>query len=163
MEGYERLACAFRDYRAEPENETIRMKCLVYAGVLSHYTGDCMMPLHTTKDYDGKRKDTGGFQQKGIHAKIDGFPEKNGITAEEISRGLKAEAIPDVWAYVQRRIEESHKFVEKSYEIDAAGGFSKPTPESRAFILERCRAGAQFTMDLWLSAWELSAKMPAPY
>ena len=76
MEDYERLACAFYDLRAEPDNETIRMKCLVYAGVLSHYTGDCMMPLHTTKDYDGKKKDMGGFLQKGIHAKIDGFPRR---------------------------------------------------------------------------------------
>ena len=64
------------------------MKCLIYGGILSHYTGDCMMPLHTTKDFDGKRKDMGGFLQKGIHAKIDGFPEKNGFTSEQIGRGL---------------------------------------------------------------------------
>ena len=163
MEEYERLACAFYDLRAEPENETVRMKCLVYAGVLSHYTGDCMMPLHTTKDYDGKKKDGGGFQQKGIHAKIDGFPEKNNFTAEEISRGLKAEPIEDVWAYVQKRMEESHTFIEKSYELDAAGAFDKPTPESREFIMKRCRAAAQFTMDMWLNAWLKSAKLPAHY
>jgi hypothetical protein len=163
MENFERLACAFRDLRAEPDNETIRMECLVYAGVLSHYTGDCMMPLHTTKDYDGKKMDKGGFLQKGIHAKIDGFPEKNGFTAEQIGRGLHAEAKDDVWAYVQKRIEESHTFIEKSYQLDAAGAFEHATPESSAFIMERCRAGAQFTMDMWLNAWLKSAKMPAPY
>ncbi len=163
MEDYERLACAFYDLRAEPDNETVKMKCLVYAGVLAHYTGDCMMPLHTTKDYDGKRKDMGGFLQKGIHAKIDGFPEKNGFTAEEIGRGLHAEAIDDVWAYVQKRIEESHTFVEKCYEIDKAGCFDKPTPESREFILKQCRAAAQFTMDMWYNAWLKSAKMPPHY
>jgi hypothetical protein len=68
-----------------------------------------------------------------------------------------------VWAYVQQRIEESHTFVEKSYAIDAAGGFDKPTPESREFILQRCRAAAQFTMDMWLNAWLKSATMPAHY
>lgn len=163
MENYERLACAFYDLRHDPNNETIKMKCLVYAGVLSHYTGDCMMPLHTTKDYDGKKKAGGGFEQKGIHAKIDGFPEKNGFTAEEIGRGLHAEPIEDVWAYVQKRIQESHTFIEKSYELDLAGAFDKPTPESRAFIMERCRAAAQFTMDMWLNAWLKSAKLPAHY
>jgi hypothetical protein len=163
MEEYDRLAVAFRDLRAEPDNETVRMKCLIYAGILSHYTGDCMMPLHTTKDYDGKKKDMGGFLQKGIHAKIDGFPEKNGFTSEQIGRGLHAEPIADVWAYVQKRIEESHTFVEKSYELDAAGAFDKATPESTEFILARCRAGAQFTMDLWLNAWLKSANMPAPF
>jgi hypothetical protein len=163
MEDYERLACAFHDLRAEPDNETVRMKCLVYGGVLSHYTGDCMMPLHTTKDYDGKKKDMGGFLQKGIHAKIDGFPEKNNFTAEEIGRGLHAQPIDDVWAYVQKRIAESHSFIEKSYELDAAGAFDKPTPESREFIMQRCRAAAQFTMDMWLNAWLKSANMPAPY
>jgi hypothetical protein len=163
MEDYERLARAFADVRAQPENETVKMKCIVYAGVLSHYTGDCMMPLHTTKDYDGKRKDMGGFQQKGIHAKIDGYPEKNGFTAEEIGRGLHAVPVEDVWAYVQKRIEESHTYIEKCYEIDKAGGFDNPTPESREFIMQRCRAAAQFTMDMWLNAWLASAKMSVHY
>ncbi|HEV8060404.1 MAG TPA: S1/P1 nuclease [Gemmataceae bacterium] len=163
MEEYERLAIAFSHQRAEPENETIKMKCLVYAGILSHYTGDCMMPLHTTKDYDGKKNDKGGFSQKGIHAKIDGFPEKNGFTAEEIGRGLLAEPKDDVWVYVQQRIQESRTFIEKSYRLDAAGAFEKATPESRQFIMERCRAGAQFTMDMWLNAWLKSAKMPPSF
>jgi hypothetical protein len=71
--------------------------------------------------------------------------------------------IEDVWAYVQKRIQESHTFIEKSYELDLAGAFDKPTPESRAFIMDRCRAAAQFTMDMWLNAWLKSAKMPAHY
>ena len=116
------------------------MECLVYAGILSHYTADCMMPLHTTKDYDGKKKANGGFSQKGIHAKIDGFPEKNGFTAEEIGRGLHAEAKDDVWTYVQQRIQESRTFIEKCYQLDAAGAFDNATPESRQFIMGRCRA-----------------------
>lgn len=159
MEGYDRLMCAFRDLRGAPDNETIRMKCIVYAGTLAHYTGDCMMPLHTTKDYDGKRRDKGGFEQKGIHAKIDGFPEKNGFTAEELSRGLHAQDITDVWAYIQKRIQESYKHIDRCYTLDQAGAFDNPTGESKGFILDRCRQGVQFTMDIWYSAWLASAKM----
>ena len=84
LENYDRLSCAFTDLRADPENAAIRAKCLVYAGVLAHLTGDSAMPLHTTRDYDGRTQDK--MAQKGIHARIDGFPEKHGITAEEVTR-----------------------------------------------------------------------------
>jgi hypothetical protein len=163
MEDFDRLCCAFYDYRAQPNNETVRMKCLVYAGNLAHFTGDAVMPLHTTRDYDGKRAADGTVTQRGIHAKIDAFPEKNGLTPEEIARGLEPRQIDDMWAYVLARINESHAHVARCYELDAAAAFDKPTAESRAFILERCRAGAQFTMDLWYNTWLRSAKMRPPY
>jgi hypothetical protein len=163
MEHYDRLSCAFYDHRAGPKSAVIQNKCVVYAGVLAHYTGDCAMPLHTTRDYDGKTAKDGTKLQKGIHAKIDAFPEKHGLTAEVIARGLKPRKIDDVWAHVLERVKESHKLVEKCYELDKAGAFDKPTRESRQFILDRCRAAAQLTMDLWYTAWLRSAKMPKPY
>jgi hypothetical protein len=162
MENYDRLSCAFFDYRADPENKAAQAKCLVYAGNLAHFTGDCSMPLHTTRDYDGRTVD-GKVKQKGIHARIDGFPEKNGITAEEMARGLKAKQIDDVWKYVLKMIDDSHGQIDKCYELDEAGAIDKPTEDSRKFILGRCRVGAQFTMDLWYSAWLRSEKMPKPY
>jgi hypothetical protein len=163
MENFDRLSCAFYDLRQEPDNPAVKAKCLVYAGVLSHLTGDCSMPLHTTRNYDGRKGEDGKFKQRGIHAKIDAFPERNGLTAEEMMRDLKARSIDEVWPYVVKRIKESHELVEKCYELDRAGAFDKPTEESRKFILERCRAGAQFTADLWYTAWLRSAKMPKPY
>ena len=161
MENFDRLTVAFFDHRQAKDDEAIRAKCLVYAGVLSHFTGDSAMPLHTTRDYDGRR-DAGGKVtiQKGIHAKIDGFPEKQGITAEEIARGLKAKKIEDVWKHVLERIDESHKLIDTCYGLDKKRAFTRPTKESRAFILERCRVAAQFTMDLWYTAWLRSEKLP---
>src|SRR5262249_9765352 len=114
-------------------------------------------------NYDGKRDKDGKMQQKGIHAKIDAFPERHGLTAEEIGRGIKAKQIEDVWDHVLKTIDESHKLVEKCYDLDLAGAFDKPTKESREFILKRCKAGAQFTADLWYTAWLRSAKMPRHY
>jgi hypothetical protein len=163
LENYDRLSCAFKDFRDDPNNEAVRMKCLVYAGILSHFTGDAAMPLHTSRDYDGRKGPEGKLVQRGIHAKIDAFPEKNNLTAEEIARGLEPRKIDDVWAHVIKFIHESHTHVNKCYELDAAGAIDKPTPESREFILSRCRAGAQLTMDLWYSAWLRSEKMPAHY
>jgi hypothetical protein len=163
MENYDRLSCAFYDYRADPNNPAIQMKCLVYAGVLSHYTGDACMPLHTTRDYDGRKGPDGKLVQRGIHAKIDAFPEKNMLTPEEICRGLEAKNIEDMWPYVLKTINESHTHIDRCYDLDKAGTFDKPTPESREFILQRCRTAAQFTMNLWYSAWLRSKNMPPHY
>jgi len=163
MENFDRLSCAFYDHRQDSRDDSVKAKCLVYAGVLAHFTGDCAMPLHTTRDYDGRPGADGKTTQRGIHARIDSFPEKFGLTAEEITRGLKARQIDDVWEHVLKTMRESHKHVDRCYELDRAGAFDKPTDESRKFILERCRAGAQLTMDLWYTAWLRSAKMPKHY
>jgi hypothetical protein len=163
MENYDRLSCAFADYRGDPKSLAIQAKCLVYAGVLAHFTGDCVMPLHTTRDYDGKKDSDGKLVQKGIHARLDAFPERNGLAVEEICRGLEAKQIDDVWAHVVKTIQESHTHVNKCYDMDAAGAFERPTAESRSFVLQRCSVGAQLTMDLWYSAWQRSSKMSSPY
>ena len=163
-EGYDRLMCAFYDYRQDPANPAVAMKAIVYAGNLAHYTTDAAMPLHTTRDYDGKKQSDGKILQKGIHAKLDGFPELNGFTTEDICRGLQAQAIEgDVFEYIVAFIRESHRNIEEAYRLDAAEAFSKPTEESKKFVLARCRAGAQFTMDIWYTAWIRSEKMPAHY
>ena len=140
MENYDRLCCSFKDLRAAPDDPDVRARCLVYAGILAHYTCDLAMPLHTTRDYNGKNKD-GEILQRGIHAKIDGFPEKFGLKKEEMGQGLQAQSLPNVWAGTLKMIRESHQHVERCYELDAAGAFDTPTAESRKFILERCRAG----------------------
>ena len=160
MEYCEKLTVAFYDYRKAPNNPAIPMKCLVYGGTLAHYTGDAAMPLHTTRDFDGKNQPDGTVKQKGIHAKLDGFPEKNKFTPEEVCRGLEAKRLDDVWLHVQKFIAESHTHVEKCYEFDATGAFDNPTESSRAFVLTRVRAGAQLTLDLWYNAWLRSEKLP---
>jgi hypothetical protein len=163
MEHFDRLTCAFYDLRQDPRNEAIKMKCLVYAGVLAHYTGDVAMPLHTTRDYDGKKLPDGTVIQKGIHAKIDAFPERFGFTPEEIGRDLSPKEIDDVWKHVVATIHESHKHVDRCYQLDQTDAFEKPTEESRAFIMDRCRVAAQLTMDVYYTAWKKSANFKPPY
>jgi hypothetical protein len=162
-EGFERLACAFSDHRKHPEDESIRIKCLVYGGWLAHYTTDASMPLHTTINYDGIKQADGSIKQKGIHAKLDGFPEKFELSAVEIGRGLELQPVEDVWKHTLAFLNESHTHIDKSYELDAAGAFDTPTDASRTFVLDRCRAGAKFTAEIWLAAWKKSEKLPNPY
>jgi hypothetical protein len=189
MEHFDRLSVAFYDYRQILEKEkklqiaganakqedreaiaaerkAIEMKCVVYAGVLAHYAGDAAMPLHTTVDYDGRTKQKGPDGKKlqvGIHAKLDGFPENHGLSAEELGRGLEAKAIEDVWKHIDATIRESFRHVDRCYELDAAGGFDKPNPDSHKFVVERCRFGSQLIMDLYYTAWQRSTKLPPSY
>jgi hypothetical protein len=164
IEGYERLMCAFYDYRKESSHPAVAMKAIVYAGNLAHYTGDASMPLHTTRNYDGKPGPDGGVVQKGIHANVDAFPERNRFQPEEVCRGLTARAIDgDVFIHVVNFLKESHTHVEECYRLDAAGAIVTPTDESRRFIMARCRAGAQLTMDLWYTAWLRSENLPPHY
>ena len=163
LEGYEKLACCFQDWREKPEDLVRQWRCLVYAGSLAHYAGDCAMPLHTTKDYDGRVREGKPTQQKGIHARLDAFPEKHGITVDEIFQGLKLEPTDNTWARILAEFRASHRLVDETYRLDAAGGFQDPSSESRAFVLARCQAAARLTADLWIAAWEKSKTLPKPY
>lgn len=163
LEGFEKLACCFQDLREKPDDPVRQWRCLVYAGSLAHYAGDCAMPLHTTKDYDGRVREGKPPLQKGIHARLDAFPEKHGITIDDISQGLKLEPVENPWGRMVAEFRSSHRLVDEAYRLDAAGGFQDPGPESRAFVLQRCRAASRFTAELWVAAWEKSKSLPKPY
>lgn len=163
QENYERLACAFLDYRQDPNSEIVRWKCIVYGGNLAHYTTDASMPLHSTIHFDGRVAKDGTKTQTGIHAKLDGFPEKFKITSEEMARGVEPKKVTDVWKHTEAFLKESFTHIDKAYEFDKAGAFVTPTDESRAFVLGRCKAGAQLTAEVWWAAWVKSGTLPAPY
>ena len=153
VEGYERLMIAFRDYRNDPESENIKRRIVVYAGWMAHYSEDCAMPLHTTKDYDGRNTAGGTVEQKGIHGRIDAYPEKNGLTAEKIAEGLAPKDATNVWPLIVDAIKASHTHVDECYKLDAAGAFDRDPEAGRELMLERTRAAAKLTLDLWYSAW----------
>lgn len=103
------------------------------------------------------------MQQKGIHAKIDGFPETFGLSWEEMARDLELRPVDDSWEHILGVLRESRTHIERCYELDLEGAFDRPTPASRDFILARCRAAAQFTGEMWLAAWRKSAAVKQPY
>ena len=138
MENYEKLVVGFYDYRKSPDqhldpDEVPRPRRACWPTTPATPRCRSTPPATTT----AASRPTARVKQKGIHAKIDGFPEKNKMTPEEVCRGLEAKTIDDVWAHVNSFIAESHTHIPKCYELDAAGAFDKPTDESRAFILAR--------------------------
>lgn len=153
IEGYERLLLAFRDYRNAPDSEIVKKRVIVYAGWLSHYCADAAMPLHTTRDYDGRNTAGGAVEQKGIHGRIDAYPEKNGITVEQLADGLVAKDALNAWPLIVDAIKASHTHVDECYKLDANGAFDRDPEAGRPLMLERTRAAAKLTLDLWYSAW----------
>ena len=170
-EWYGRLTLAFAEHRRWPKDSRIKAKALYVAGVLAHYTEDAAQPLHTTIHFDGRAKADGKSPHSGIHGKVDALPEKIGLTAAEVARGMKpVEAFPQGGAFTAAMtfIRESHAKVDLVYKLEGklpaedAPVPAKVDPEVRAFALERARAAAGFTARVWYSAWAHSAKLRLP-
>jgi hypothetical protein len=155
-EGCERLQLAFQAVRREPKSEEAWHRAVCYAGWLAHYCQDACMPLHTTVNYDGKPGPGGGQVQRGIHARLDGYPEKNGFTPDLLAENQSAEQVADVWTRINAALRGSFEKVGECYALDAAGGFSTRPEQARDFVLQRARLSAKLTADLWLTAWEKS-------
>ncbi|KKL90411.1 hypothetical protein LCGC14_1904960 [marine sediment metagenome] len=162
VEWTQRLTIAFAEHRKWPGNPRIRAKCLVYAGLLSHYAQDACQPLHTTIHYDGRAKADGSSPRSGVHAKVDALLHKLKATG----KAVKPAAYKDLFAAVIGQIRRSHKLVDRVYELaDKLPAPDDPLPADSpvaAFAAERLSAAEQFTASLYLTAWTNSAKVELP-
>lgn len=158
----ERLTVAFAEHRKWPDNPYVRSKCLIYAGILAHYSEDMCQPLHLTIHFDGKKQEDGSKLHEGIHEKIDALPETLKIDPDEMARGLAVAPIDSLMPEVIDQFERSFKLVEKVYSL--GGRYPnygqedwKMDEEVIAFANERTRESARFTASLFLTAWRNSA------
>jgi hypothetical protein len=162
----QRLTMTFAEARQYPENKEIQTKALVYAGLLSHYSGDAAMPLHTTIHHDGRANTDGSSPKSGIHARIDSLIEKvkpQRVAASPIS------PFDNLLAGIEGEIKSSHTQIDRAYALEPQlpkesdmPPLWKPSPEVAAFTNERMEAGSRFTARLFLTAWRDSAKIKLP-
>lgn len=166
MEWTERLTMAFAEYRRWPENPQIRQKCLLYAGMLSHYAGDLCMPLHTTIHHNGRALPNGESPKTGIHHKVDALIERLSFSPQTLAKGQKIMPFKDLWAGINEELSRSNRLVEDVYRLEPmlppTQGPMMPNPAVYDFALERGRAGARFVAQLYLTAWENSARVQLP-
>ena len=167
----QRLTISFAEARKFPENRLIQNKILVFAGILAHYAGDATMPLHTSWHHDGRLKADKKSLRTGIHLKVDSLIEKIAFSDLELSQNQKIGPLDDLWAGIEAEINAAHAQVERTYALesqlppDPNGKDIKnwvPTPQIRAFTLERARAATRFCAQLFLTAWRDSAKTKLP-
>lgn len=166
---YQRLVVAFREYRRlqreSKPTDAVEQNIIFYAGWLGHYVADGANPMHTTVQYNGWVGDNpnGYTTAKNFHYEFEtGFVQR---AQQYLAFGdlLKdpvrlQHPFQDYVAYLRA----SHALVDKSYQLEKAGAFKDTgTAEGREFVRERLAAGAQELLNLWYTAWEVSAE-PLP-
>jgi hypothetical protein len=166
-EVWERLKSAMRDYRKlkEDHKDTKPVECEIVflAGWLGHYVGDGSQPLHTTIQYNGWTgpNPNGYTTEHKIHAQFESVFVSANIKPAEVAPLIAAKPVVlgDVFTDYMAYLRHTNSLVEKTYQLEKAGGFAGAgTQEGRAFTEERLAAGATELRDMIYSAWVKSAE-----
>ena len=168
IEATERLALSFAEHRKYPQNSYIQQKCLVYAGLLGHYSEDVCQPLHVTLHHNGRVNANGEvIAHKGIHYKVDAIIEHVGFTSEQLTNGLQIQALDDLRKDVLTVVLTKHAEVTRLYELAdqfPSENEAEPTlsPEVADFVKHMAVSATQFTAQLYLTAWQMSKDITFP-
>ena len=171
-EVWERLKSDMRDYRrlvaANGDLAPVKTVILFEAGWLGHYVGDGSQPLHVTINYNGWVEPTnpnGYTTDHKIHSQFETVYVSANIKPAEVAPMVsvsKPVVIDDEWTQYLDYLHHSSSLVEKTYQLDKAGGFTDSgTPAAKTFTEERLAAGAIELRNLIYSAWIHSAD-PVP-
>jgi len=163
QEIYERLKVGLREYRklvaANQDTKPVETAILFYAGWLGHYVGDGSQPLHDTIQYNGWTgpNPNGYTTEHKIHAQFETMFVMAAAKPADVAplvAAAKPKVLNDEWADYMEYLRHSNSLVEKTYQLEKAGGFNGTgTPESVAFLDERLAAGAIELRDLIYTAW----------
>ncbi len=149
MEVFGRLKAAFREYRhlrySTSQPSPLRGRSSFTPDGSGHYVGDGSQPLHTTVSYNGwvGPNPSHYSTEPGIHWRFEGPYVAANIHANDFARMVHApEHLADPFHQYLEYLEDSHKLVERVYELDQAGGFKeKGSPEARTFTEQRLAGG----------------------
>jgi len=172
-EVWERLKAALRQYRAmtaaHQDTRPVEQAILFYAGWLGHYVGDGSQPLHTSIQYNGWTgpNPNGYTTDHKIHSQFEGAFVAATMHAPDVQKQMTpATAINgDIFDAYVAYLRHTATFVEKTYQLEKAGGFTgQGSDESRQFTTARLAAGASMLRDMIYSAW-VSSGIPVndPY
>ena len=187
-EVYERLVCAFFDYRLvtgdipaiagvdmEPMTKAdlpqIKEAALYYAGWLGHYVGDGSMPLHASIHIHGwagpsnpNSYNTRGSIHHQFEALADDAIAADKVTAKEVEGYIPApHPLGDSFSETLDYLRREGAYAEQVYRLDKQGGLTGTgTPEADEFIAQRMAEGSAMLRDLIYSAWLQSKLLQAP-
>ena len=167
-EVWERLKTDLREYRSllasNGDLSGVETVILYEAGWLGHYVGDGSQPLHVTINYNGWAEKTNPHDyttEHHIHSQFESVYVTANIKRDEVAPLVavsQPQRIDEEWTQYLDYLHHSNSLVEKTYQLEKAGGFTAAgTPEARSFTDERLAAGAIELRDLIYSAWVHSA------
>jgi len=166
VEWTQRLTVAFAEHRRWPDNMDIRIKCLVYAGLLAHYAEDLTQPLHLTIHWDGRAKDDGNSPRSGIHNKVDALLGKLQADPCSVAKGWTAQPLGELLPAVLAEIARGRALIDGVYELEAQlPGMEEPLDANGKvadFARGRLDAAGKFLASLYLTAWLDSQKITLP-
>lgn len=164
-EATDQLTLALAEYRKWPEHPYIQNKCLVYAGVLAHFAQELCQPLNLTIFWNG-RGDDGKPKNTRIHEKIDSLVQELGFTPSEIALGAKPVAADSLMGTIMQQVAESRIHIDQALALEKdvmpRDVDLKKLDGVRKFTLQQAKAAAEFTADLYLTAWKKSATVRLP-
>jgi hypothetical protein len=170
LEVWQRLKSAMRDYRAlktdHKDTKPVECEIVFLAGWLGHYVADGSQPLHTTIQYNGWTgpNPNGYTTAHKIHAQFESVFVTDNVKPADVAPLIAAKPVVlgDVFADYMAYLRHSNSLVEKTYQLEKAGGFAGAgTPAGKAFTEERLAAGATELRDMIYTAWVKSAD-PVP-
>ncbi len=166
-EVFERLKVGMREYRkllaAGEDTKPAEMAILYYAAWLGHYVADGSQPLHVTIQYNGWTgpNPNGYTTEHKIHSQFESVFVSANVKPSDVAPLVAAaqpKVLTDEWTDYIDYLRHSGTLVEKTYQLEKAGGFTDAgTPEGKAFAEERLAAGAIQLRDMIYTAWVRSA------
>jgi hypothetical protein len=166
-EVWQRLKVGMREYRkllaAGEDTKPAETAVVYYAAWLGHYVADGSQPLHVSIQYNGWNgpNPNGYTTEHKIHSLFESIYVTQNIKPADIAPLVAAaqpKVLGDEWTDYMAYLRHSATLVEKTYQIEKAGGFAGGgTPEGKAFTEERLAAGAIELRDMIYTAWVRSA------
>jgi hypothetical protein len=170
-EYYERAKAAMREYRglvaAKKDTKPVEAEIVFLCGIMGHFVADGSQPLHATIQYNGwtGENPNGYTADHRIHAQFESeFVSANVTPMKDVAPLIAKQPVVlgDVFEDYVKYLRHSESLVEKTYQLEKAGGFTGAgSPESRAFVDERLAAGATELRDIIYTAWVRSGD-PVP-
>jgi hypothetical protein len=131
-------------------------------GYWAHFVEDASQPMHVSVHYNGwgaGPNPEGFVTTPGLHAKF----ESAFVNANVRQADIEAQIVPfhhcddTVLACTGQYLSTTNQLVLKLYQLDKKGAFDTPTPESKAFVVERLAAAANMLRNMVVDAWRASA------
>ena len=169
-EYFERVKSAMRDYRgllaAHKDTKPVEAEIVFLCGIMGHFVADGAQPLHASIQYNGWTGPNPNHYttEHKIHAQFESEFVSANVNAKDVTPLVAKQptVLADPFEDYVKYLRHSNSLVEKTYQLEKAGGFSGAgTPEGKAFTDERLAAGATELRDMIYTAWVRSAD-PVP-
>ncbi len=161
---------AFEEAGSAEEQSNARQNIVYGMGVMAHFVGDAVQPLHTTRHYNGwfGVNPSGYTTNRTFHSWIDGgYPNRLALNVEALAGRLRpahrvaleetGASRTNLFPAMMRLLQRSHEQVDAVYRLEKSGRLGstgEPSAEGRGLMEKQVVEGAQMLGDLWLTAWQ---------